>query len=302
MKTRHCCTTNNLYTIISFLLILLMIPTRAVYAQQSSNSPDNDYNGLDNSRVSPSMALIVIVLVLGFFITGCISIYIQQCSNNSTGDTTTIARNGNIVRINQRGLDRSVIDTFPTFLYSDVKELKIGKGSLECAVCLNEFEKDETLRLLPKCDHVFHPECIDAWLIAHTTCPVCRAELVPDAHESSSEDNPHLAEGESRTTSYEVEITVLPMPPKGRVPRSHSTGHSLVRSSEDHERFTLRLPDEVRKQLMVARPKLNRSASLVVLPRVSSSRRGYRNGGGEGSGSSRYGRFFGHSFRWTSKK
>ncbi|GMP45496.1 hypothetical protein CsSME_00014004 [Camellia sinensis var. sinensis] len=26
----------------------------------------------------------------------------------------------------------------------------------------------ENLRLIPKCDHVFHPECIDAWLNSHT--------------------------------------------------------------------------------------------------------------------------------------
>ncbi|KAF9602633.1 hypothetical protein IFM89_030521 [Coptis chinensis] len=67
-------------------------------------------------------------------------------------------------------------------LYSVVKGLKIGKGALECAVCLNEFGNDETLRLLPKCDNVFHPECIDAWLASHTTCPVCRANLTPDSN------------------------------------------------------------------------------------------------------------------------
>ncbi|KAH1110281.1 E3 ubiquitin-protein ligase ATL6 [Glycine max] len=55
---------------------------------------------------------------------------------------------------------------------------KLGKGTLECAVCLNEFEDTETLRLIPKCDLVFHPECIDEWLPSHTTCPVCRAKPI----------------------------------------------------------------------------------------------------------------------------
>ena len=53
-------------------------------------------------------------------------------------------------------------------------------------MCLNEFEDDERLRLIPKCDHVFHPECIDAWLASHTTCPVCRANLVPEPGETVS--------------------------------------------------------------------------------------------------------------------
>ncbi|CAN1345765.1 Putative RING-H2 finger protein ATL36 [Linum perenne] len=63
------------------------------------------------------------------------------------------------------------------FLYSSVKGLKIGKGGLECAVCISEFEDAETLRLIPACSHVFHIDCIDSWLVSHVTCPVCRADL-----------------------------------------------------------------------------------------------------------------------------
>ncbi|KAH1083611.1 hypothetical protein J1N35_023372 [Gossypium stocksii] len=77
------------------------------------------------------------------------------------------------------GLDTLVIETFPIMVNSKVKGHKIGKRTLECAVFLNKFEDDETLRLIPKCDHVFHPECIDIWLTSHTTCPICRANLVP---------------------------------------------------------------------------------------------------------------------------
>jgi hypothetical protein len=73
-----------------------------------------------------------------------------------------------------------VIETFPTMAYADVREHKTVKGALECAVCLSEFDDDETLRLLPKCSHVFHPDCIDTWLASHVTCPVCRANLVPE--------------------------------------------------------------------------------------------------------------------------
>ncbi|XP_014621679.1 E3 ubiquitin-protein ligase ATL6-like [Glycine soja] len=62
------------------------------------------------------------------------------------------------------GFDQAVIDTFLT---------------LECVVCLNEFEDTETLRLIPKCDLVFHSECIDEWIASHTTYLVCRAKPVP---------------------------------------------------------------------------------------------------------------------------
>ena len=61
-----------------------------------------------------------------------------------------------------------------------MKGLKVQtKETLECVVCLNQFEDDELLRLLPKCSHAFHPDCIDTWLFSHTTCLVCRIILVP---------------------------------------------------------------------------------------------------------------------------
>ncbi|GMG99700.1 hypothetical protein Nepgr_001540 [Nepenthes gracilis] len=87
-----------------------------------------------------------------------------------------------------RGIDPSLLQTFPVFTYSEVKgRNKVnGKGVvLECAVCLNRFEGHETLRLLPKCEHVFHPQCVDPWLATHTTCPCCRANLAPEPGEST---------------------------------------------------------------------------------------------------------------------
>ncbi|KAF9604768.1 hypothetical protein IFM89_010309 [Coptis chinensis] len=90
-------------------------------------------------------------------------------------------------------------------MYSVVKGLKIGKGALECAVCLNEFEDDETLRLLPKCDHVFHPECIDAWLASHTTCPVCRANLTPDSNHPAADGN-EVTEAQNQDSESDSDI------------------------------------------------------------------------------------------------
>lgn len=45
------------------------------------------------------------------------------------------------------GLDKDIIESFPFFPYSEVKGLKIGKGGVECAICLKEFEDEDTLRI-----------------------------------------------------------------------------------------------------------------------------------------------------------
>lgn len=43
-----------------------------------------------------------------------------------------------------------------------------------CAVCLGQVRCGEKYRILSKCNHGFHVDCIDAWLQDHSTCPLCR--------------------------------------------------------------------------------------------------------------------------------
>ncbi|KAM7272938.1 hypothetical protein ACFE04_027602 [Oxalis oulophora] len=320
--------------ILCSIFILLISPAQ-ITAQSSSSSPPppSSYQYAD---FSPSMAILIVVLVAAMFFMAFFSVYIRYCSQSATTSAQATA-DGRNRRAAARGLNPEVISTFPTFPYSDVKELKIGKGALECAVCLNEFEDDETLRLIPKCDHVFHPECIDEWLSLHTTCPVCRANLAPEeadsvgelTRESESIDDVEAQLGEADADTQQqrpieelVNVNVhvdgpdvisvdkalnrnrtrrsrSGRPPK--FPRSHSTGHSLVHPGENTDRFTLKLSVESRKLLM--NRKLNRSSSMFLtsLPRQGSSVRGYRTGAGAGEGSSRgrsYG-WLGRSDRWA---
>ncbi|KAL3620960.1 hypothetical protein CASFOL_035872 [Castilleja foliolosa] len=70
-----------------------------------------------------------------------------------------------------------------------IVKFKKGDGLIDgtsCSVCLSEFEEDETLRLMPKCNHAFHMSCIDTWLRSHTNCPICRAGIVSTSARLSS--------------------------------------------------------------------------------------------------------------------
>ncbi|KAK9137949.1 hypothetical protein Sjap_008543 [Stephania japonica] len=52
----------------------------------------------------------------------------------------------------------------------------------ECAVCLNEFEDEEKIRVLPSCSHLFHIDCIDVWLQSNANCPLCRTSISVQPH------------------------------------------------------------------------------------------------------------------------
>ncbi|KAL6844093.1 hypothetical protein ACP4OV_025766 [Aristida adscensionis] len=51
------------------------------------------------------------------------------------------------------------------------------RATAKCAVCLAAFAAAELLRVLPRCRHAFHAECVDTWLQARSTCPVCRRRV-----------------------------------------------------------------------------------------------------------------------------
>ncbi|KAI3867459.1 hypothetical protein MKX03_010039 [Papaver bracteatum] len=101
---------------------------------------------------------------------------------------------GDTVFAVSRGLDSNVLKSIPMFTYSaDTHKQKNddqngGGGAaedgdhdvLECAVCLSEFEENEIGRILPKCKHSFHVECIDMWFHSHSTCPLCRTPVTPE--------------------------------------------------------------------------------------------------------------------------
>lgn len=46
-----------------------------------------------------------------------------------------------------------------------------------CAVCLEPFNNNQCLRVLP-CLHEYHRECVDPWLLLQHTCPLCKRSIL----------------------------------------------------------------------------------------------------------------------------
>ncbi|KZV21478.1 hypothetical protein F511_08243 [Dorcoceras hygrometricum] len=77
-----------------------------------------------------------------------------------------------------RGLDELLVLEIPTFQYRQSESTEICDSKFsKCVVCLNEFKKNDLMRVLPKCSHAFHSDCIDVWLQKNSNCPLCRSTI-----------------------------------------------------------------------------------------------------------------------------
>ncbi|KAF5770518.1 putative transcription factor C2H2 family [Helianthus annuus] len=107
----------------------------------------------------------------------CYIFYICKRHMNSFSPIpTTAGVNSHFTRLPAEGLRDDVVQTFPTFVYSETDRSTSYYGS-SCSICLADYVATDMVRLLPECGHLFHVECIDTWLKVHRTCPVCRNSL-----------------------------------------------------------------------------------------------------------------------------
>ncbi|WVZ68306.1 hypothetical protein U9M48_017264 [Paspalum notatum var. saurae] len=85
------------------------------------------------------------------------------------------------------GLDDAAIAALPVAPYR-----RPGPGDDDaaqcCPICLGEFVDGDKVKALPRCGHGFHPGCVDAWLRARASCPLCRASLLVDAVAAKPDD------------------------------------------------------------------------------------------------------------------
>nr|GEX20401.1 RING-H2 finger protein ATL43 [Tanacetum cinerariifolium] len=167
------------------------------------------------------MTIIIGLLTTLFSITFLLLLYAKHCrrsSNNNYPPSGHVSATHYTARENS-GIDRTIIESLPVFRFGSLTGQKDG---LECAVCLSRFDQSEVLRLLPKCKHAFHVECVDTWLDAHSTCPLCRYRVDPEDIFLILEENNTL-----RDTDVEINIS-SPEVPIRRVSGRHSSAGENV--------------------------------------------------------------------------
>ncbi|KAE8733698.1 phosphoesterase family protein [Hibiscus syriacus] len=144
--------------------------------------PIDDDDDDSSTDFSPLIIALIGILASAFILVSYYTIISKYCRRRrQQSQSTSLDFNENREETNHegwqtgsQGLDESLIKAI------SVCKFKRNEGLIEgtdCSVCLSEFMEDESLRLLPKCNHAFHVPCIDTWLKSHSSCPLCRSNI-----------------------------------------------------------------------------------------------------------------------------
>ncbi|XP_074154448.1 E3 ubiquitin-protein ligase RNF13 isoform X2 [Sminthopsis crassicaudata] len=115
-----------------------------------------------------------------------------------------------------------------------IHKFKKGDEYDVCAICLDEYEDGDKLRILP-CSHAYHCKCVDPWLTkTKKTCPVCKQKVVPSQGDSDSDTDSSQEENEvSEHTPLLRPLASVSAQSFGALSESHS--HQNMTESSDYE-------------------------------------------------------------------
>lgn len=154
----------------------------------------DDEDGNHVLRVATQVLVMAIVIsVMLLFLGIGILVLIHACIVGRTMRSGASERNTHMEERGSLGstsMSRDDIEKLPCFDVAAAKARAGGGGSPagDCAVCLEGFKMGERCRLLPSCNHSFHADCVDLWLLRTPVCPICRAAAADEREDGGGDE------------------------------------------------------------------------------------------------------------------
>jgi E3 ubiquitin-protein ligase ATL10/75/76/77/78 len=136
-----------------------------------SSSPKPSY--VNEATFDPDRLVVFAVVALLCLLIFVIALYwLLRCLLRCRGRMVLDSSEG----VANTGLKKAAMKALPTTVYTATS--KPRPVPTDCPICLAEFAEGQKIRVLPRCNHGFHVECIDKWLVCHSSCPMCRHCLI----------------------------------------------------------------------------------------------------------------------------
>lgn len=116
--------------------------------------------------------IIIIITFVFFLYARCIAQSRANASSSGVSRTSSTM----LLSQPQRGLDAATINSIPITVHRSMENIE----TLECSICLGVFDDGVKVKVLPRCCHRYHCECVDKWLVTHSSCPICRTTVRVD--------------------------------------------------------------------------------------------------------------------------
>eukprot|EP00268_Persea_americana_P000841 TRINITY_DN1025_c0_g1_i3.p1 TRINITY_DN1025_c0_g1~~TRINITY_DN1025_c0_g1_i3.p1 ORF type:complete len:505 (-),score=79.37 TRINITY_DN1025_c0_g1_i3:440-1954(-) len=129
------------------------------------------------------------------------------------------------------GMSSRLVKSMPSLIFTSV--LEDNCTSMTCAICLEDYNVGEKLRVLP-CRHKFHAVCVDSWLTTwRTFCPMCKRDArTSTGNPPASECTPLLSSASTpSSTPFSSVHSSLASSSAIQIPSYRSTAFSSAQSS-----------------------------------------------------------------------
>lgn len=132
----------------------------------------------------------------------------NNSTTNNSNEQTNPPNNGiimvyeDISAQQSLGLDLTEIHQVSHLLLNE-KVDETEEETKTCSICQQNIEWDSIIRRINICNHEYHVNCIDQWLVDHNTCPTCRRVLLPNNENSNTTEERNV---NSPVSSYQFRI------------------------------------------------------------------------------------------------